>query len=500
MQDFSSNENKRATATEDVYQRMDDVDNNLAKPIGLNKMISFDVETLRRDELAKNDEDRNPGYAASIASSAMTASGISDPVSYYIICFLVFLGDMSRGIFFPTQWNLVKHLGGTEVTLGYAVGSFSFGRILVAPIFGRWSVTYGYKKTLLFCNLLQFIALICYTQVINVDRAEYLVFATALLGVGSSTLPVTRAFVAEVTATRERTTYIAFLTSLQYAGTTVTPFIGSFFVEIFARDDGEINKGLFSINEYIAPAYFMMILSIIAFYLLSNKFVDRKREVNPNKKKSSRRQELERVANERVFYGYLSKYEACLLLCMLLNLGTKGTIACFETMGIEYSETHFGMYRATAGTIVAVCGFIGVLFILSMGQIQNYLNDTEMLYYGMSLVVAAIFMNTFLSEDNDNPTWRYGLMIFFIYGIGYPVGHTALVGLFSKLVGRQPQGPLQGWFSFSGSLARVTFPVMAGYLVNYSGIEALFYFLIVIAGTAVVFTFMFRDILMYLSV
>lgn len=45
---------------------------------------------------------------------------------------------------------------------------------------------------------------------------------------------------------------------------------------------------------------------------------------------------------------------------------------------------------------------------------------------------------------------------------GYPVGHTALLCLFSKIQKDGPQGRLLGWFGFSGSLARVLFPLTAG--------------------------------------
>lgn len=45
----------------------------------------------------------------------------------------------------------------------------------------------------------------------------------------------------------------------------------------------------------------------------------------------------------------------------LLNMSTKGTIACFETLGAEYAMTHFGMTSAEAGSIFATFGSIGVV-------------------------------------------------------------------------------------------------------------------------------------------
>lgn len=48
----------------------------------------------------------------------------------------------------------------------------------------------------------------------------------------------------------------------------------------------------------------------------------------------------------------------------LLNMSTKGTIACFETLGAEYAMTHFGMTSAEAGSTFATFGTIGVVSVL----------------------------------------------------------------------------------------------------------------------------------------
>lgn len=185
----------------------------------------------------KLDEDDDMSMAPSIATSVMTADGIHDTQGFAIICLVILIGDMSRGIMFPTMWPLVSLLGGSSVTLGFCVAAFSFGRILVSPLFGSWSITHGYTQTLLISCSILLCGTLVYGQVQNVGRWEFLIFAQILLGIGSGTLGVTRAFVAEITATRNRTTYMAWITAVQYAGFTVTPFIGSLFNLILADVD-----------------------------------------------------------------------------------------------------------------------------------------------------------------------------------------------------------------------------------------------------------------------
>lgn len=173
----------------------------------------------------------------SITSSVLTADGIHDTVGFSIICLVILIGDMARGIMFPSLWPLVSSLGGSSVTLGYTVAAFSFGRILVSPLFGTWSITHGYTKTLLVSCSILLLGTFAYTQVQNVGRPEFLILSQMLLGFGSGTLGVTRAFVAEVTATRSRTTYMAWITAVQYAGFTVTPFLGALFSKILKNVD-----------------------------------------------------------------------------------------------------------------------------------------------------------------------------------------------------------------------------------------------------------------------
>ena len=187
-----------------------------------------------------DDDDDDQSLAVSIASSVLTADGIHDMSGFYVVCLVILIGDMSRGVFFPSMWPLVAELGGTQVTLGYCVAAFSFGRILVSPLFGGWSVTYGYTKTLLFSCSILLLGTFLYAQVQNVGSPQFLIFAQMILGIGSGTLGVTRAFVADVTAQRNRTTYMAWITAVQYAGFTVTPFVGALFNKTLEHVDVQL--------------------------------------------------------------------------------------------------------------------------------------------------------------------------------------------------------------------------------------------------------------------
>jgi hypothetical protein len=171
----------------------------------------------------------------------LTVDEIGDTTGFAIICVVMFLGDMARGILFPTLWPLVSDLGGDERIQGIAVGAFSVGRIVSGPRFGSATVRFGYMRTLISSTLILFLGMFMYAQTCAVGTCWYLILSQVVTGYGSGTLGVTRAFVADVTPTRNRTTYMAYLTAMQYAGFTVTPLLGSAIVRLFDNDGDEYN-------------------------------------------------------------------------------------------------------------------------------------------------------------------------------------------------------------------------------------------------------------------
>jgi ceroid-lipofuscinosis MFS transporter 7 len=128
----------------------------------------------------------------------------------------------------------------------------------------------------------------------------------------------------------------------------------------------------------------------------------------------------------------MTVYDCCILGCMLLNVSTKGSISSFETLGVSIAESHFDMSSSRAGIIVASCGTVGVISLLSMGHLARYLSDIQMICGGMLIMSFGVLSLGFLEQDMVNPSWKFCTAIFLIYAVGYPIGHTAVIGLFSK--------------------------------------------------------------------
>jgi hypothetical protein len=221
---------------------------------------------------------------------------------------------------------------------------------------------------------------------------------------------------------------MAWITAVQYAGFTVTPIFGALFN--FLIKDKEYKFGLFRINMFTAPAYFMAVVVAFTLFILSKYFRHRIPTHKPPTK-SKNRKAVDEVSRSTTCIG-ITVYDCCILGCMLLNISSKGSIASFETLGVSIAESHFQMTSAAAGVIVGFCGFIGVGSLLSMGHLAAYVTDIQLITGGMLVMAAGIASLTVIEEGAENKPWRFMLSMFLIYSIGYPVGHTAVIGLFSK--------------------------------------------------------------------
>lgn len=108
----------------------------------------------------------------------------------------------------------------------------------------------------------------------------------------------------------------------------------------------------------------------------------------------------------------------------MLNVGTKGTIACFETLGAAYAVKWFGMTTAEAGATFATFGGIGVVTLLSMRVACRYFNDVQLVLGGVCLMTVTCLI---LGAAADAGGIRsFFAAVFFMYSVGYPIGHTAV--------------------------------------------------------------------------
>lgn len=113
-----------------------------------------------------------------------------------------------------------------------------------------------------------------------------------------------------------------------------------------------------------------------------------------------------------------------------------GDAAITLPQGIQFATSHFNLTAPDAGFLFASFGLVGVMSLMCMKRLCAIWNDVELILGGMVLMMAC---NLILIGPEKFPIWRLYLAIFFMYSLGYPIGHTAVMGMFSKVLGKRPQ-------------------------------------------------------------
>eukprot|EP01084_Bolivina_argentea_P057523 105110_1 len=436
-------------------------------------------------------------------------SGWRDRLSLNIIMLVVFVGDMQRGILFPTLWPYVRMLGGDKISQGFVVAAFSAGRFVSSPIMGKLSVSEGYRMVLCVSLAIMVAGTLEYILASNIWM---ILFAQLMMGFGSGTLGVTRAYVAEKSLHEHRTFMLARLTAWQYAGFTCTPFIGAALSTWLGPAHNVTESNIvfngtlrWEFDKYTAPAWCMCLMGIVAIILLNTVFVDSIPPEKLAKKAAIRGTPLstpdtsirknissgislnrygavqQRRGEKGVKKENAGEFWAVVFGGFMANIVTKGSIACYETLAVEYAMSSFSWKSTDAGYTVACFGAVGVIALFSMRWLLKFANDIQLIIWGMvvmcgsSIILSlAPIVRQYTSQHSGKDSWLFFVSMFMMYSVGYPIGHTALIGLFSKVIGKRPQGEMMGWFGSCGSLSRVVFPIGAGIISQEMGTHTMF--------------------------
>lgn len=418
--------------------------------------------------------------------------------SIYIVGLVVFCSDMARGILFPTLWLYNLSNGGSKTTLGMAVAAFSFGRIISSPYFGHMSEHYGYRYTLILCSLILLLGAIIYSLAFIYHM---IILGMFIMGLGAGSLGVTRSYVAQCTVKEERTKYMSYLCAVQYFSFGVMPIAGAMLSASISNIrecyDGNLSSSsgggksiLTSILsskslqhlEFASPAYFIALISLLVIFLLYAKFTDLVPEsqsegvLGGDKVEATGKVDLLAIDEEdhnKFQWSQTNVGFRIAVGCCLLNIATKGTIGVLETLGSEFVAVNFDWSTYRIGYTFGVFGSIGVLSLLLLATYHNYFSDIQLVQYGLVLMVAACLLFTTIFFPIVYESCFY-LGLTLVYSLGYPVGHTALLGMMSKIVKSGPQGLILSLFGTAGSLSRIIFPLTAGILSQYFGYNCVF--------------------------
>jgi MFS family permease len=369
--------------------------------------------------------------------------------SIYIIGFISFMGDMARGVLFPVLWRLCQYLGGSTVELGYLVASFSFGRMVFGPYLGYVCDKYSSKKSLLIASFILMIGSILWAVSFSTGTIGTLFAAQFLLGCGSGSLGVTRAYVIDKCPKKRLTEVMAYMNALQFAGFTVSPILGSGLSELGAT------MGAFW--TYFFPPLSITFASITSMYMIivllddiaptpaallpetnskpdielapvatmasidsaagsaSSSDIEEGKTLQMGRTISTQKLIVDSsssssftaegalsvppsttatvlgVGEKMCCFISMSDTTAVYIALIAINVIARGSIAVYETLSSQVSNDLYGMSTVTLGMIISSAGIAGTLQLIFFKAIwgKSGLSDTHMMFIGTIVMAAA---------------------------------------------------------------------------------------------------------------
>jgi len=152
-----------------------------------------------------------------------------------------------------------------------------------------------------------------------------------------------------------------------------------------------------------------------------------------------------------------------------LNFVARGVLALLETTGALVFMAAWGDVDGDAvtdtSTMLLTLGAIGLIVFALIDRIEKVVAEHLLLSASFLLIgVGGICLLDFTGNGASLAQFLSGAIL--IWSIGSPISQTIILSAFSKILGSKPQGEMMGWIGSAGSIGRIVFPLLSGFLGN----------------------------------
>ncbi|XP_055620049.1 major facilitator superfamily domain-containing protein 8-like isoform X2 [Toxorhynchites rutilus septentrionalis] len=442
-------------------------------------------------------------------------------ISIRVLYFTSYLMFLAFGIVATGIWPYLKNLdpSAAKVFLAYAFAVPPLGQLIVSPLFGWWSNKLPSIRLPLVLLVTVFtIANVIYAIIEEFpDNRKYvLLVCRALIGVGTSSVAICRAYVSSATRLSERTKTISYMALAQSMGLMVGPIFQSAFSLI--GEQGFRFAGLFRVNMYTVAGWSCAFLGVINLILLTPRvFKDRPialREAMINQGAANAKETWKSVELQ---YLPIAMVLVSFSLLMFSHVAFQTLLSPIALDQFNWTNEESLFYLGilmTAGALISC-----VLFLL-LDFLCKRFSESNVLVYGamLALFFSQILMipvgnepitatSDGLNATNGNsscpsiqdwcrwipPVGKIQFTIAYtLLCTAFSIGTTLSQSVFSKLLGPRPQGTWMALLTCAGSAARILGPGSVTVYVLY-GTYWTFGVCTVLAGTIFIWMWVYRD-------
>ncbi|ETV96649.1 hypothetical protein H310_10335 [Aphanomyces invadans] len=386
----------------------------------------------------------------------------------FLINFIEFAAESSRGIVMPTLFLYCQSLGGTLVDMGLLTSMFSVGRLISSFVFGWMCDRYTFRTVYILSSSIGILGNVIYLFADShvLSSLEVLLVSRFIVGFGAGNRSVCRADVARMTSVEQRLKYITILCMVVFLGYALTPGMGAVLVGV----DTSI-MGL-HLHELTAPGFTLTILNLMTLLFMILSYDE---SMNSDHAPVSTPVLTGKASKDPGLASPLSSYELPTNLVyigvgvfIVLNIIGRGILSIFETINVPLYLDVTGYSNANAVTSAASfqfnMGLLGLLSYLSIEMFRHKITDTAWLLIGLSSLVVGNALLYFLWPLTFN---EMAIGVFFVWSIGSPLITAVSVAAFSKILGSRQQGTWMGILGSSASVSRIVLPLLPAVFATF---------------------------------
>ena len=337
--------------------------------------------------------------------------------------------------------SIVLHV--TLLTGVYALMQFAF-----APLWGRWSDRMG-RRPLILIGITGYIV----AQVMfGLATSLWLLYAARIVGgiLSSATLPVSAAYVVDMTTKEERSRGMAWLGTAASLGVVVGPALGG----LLSRRDWHFNwsSGHFKVDSFSTPFFAAALLGLVTL-LAAWRWLP---ESMPKTSAQNANPEKDVRGKTKVDWRTLLKTLSPLLA---LTLAGQFALAMFEGTFALFAQAKFDFGPAEVGYVFVVCGLVMTVFQAgAVGFLAGRIS--EMIQIGAGFA----FMGAGIALLATARTTFFVFALVALLSLGMALIAPNLSALISKRGGAQQAGASLGVQNAANSLGQAGGPLLGGVL------------------------------------
>jgi multidrug resistance protein len=343
-----------------------------------------------------------------------------------------------------------KALGGSGLVVGVLVSSFAIAQLLASPFWGRFSDRYGRRPALLIGLTASAIAYVIFAYASSL----WLLFISRIVqGAGGGTVSVIQAYVADAVPPEDRAKGLGWLSAATNAGVALGPLLGS-----LAMSGGRHTPGL------VAAALCVVNIIFASRYLTESRDLAEAR-AQPRKRGRSIEAILRIVTHP-------SDPPSRLILIYAIAIGAFQGVGAILAL---FLNARFGVTEKTIGFFFMYIGVISVLTrAVILGRAVDYFGEVRLSRIGLMLLATGLAAMPFMDRIAAPLGRAHGgasailpylplALAVALLPLGTAFTFPCVTALLSRVIPNHERGLYMGVQQTFGGMARVVFPILAGF-------------------------------------